>query len=1172
MFLKFNDFIDMNRKLFLTIAVLFSSICVLNAQAPDGLSCENAIPVDNSYEGTIEEAGTYYYRVSTYDLPLTCYFYPEANVPEAPVVYVDFTCTPGYYEDPNLDNMIKAADGWGLDVPVRFTLMSSVDEYNRSVYSLSIDASYRELMALFNVTYEVEAIVQVNAPCAGSVRMTPDTLFRSCAENSEWIALPTELEVGVQHEFDSYVLPFVDWQNDSIRFRWTGDSSPVTVWIGETCDFEFKTTGNKCALDMFVLNPDAGNNEHIRDFSKKEIQEYISLFGKGGLYYLRTVGSEDGALVIEPKPMSEDMSKAILLQPYETVNVPANATEQVYYFSTDYKDYSILLSSSVNCNARAYFSHSVSFDASDEDKSVIDSYMFAPAEGGSALQLSQRQMSKLCNAASTDYIFIKFVSDKAFDLTPQLWEVGSCGGATDEIQYIDSVTLKKRAFSTAWRVNINEWAKQDVMLYWRGASSLQMYLCDACKGFNVNATNEHVKLYKKVVVETDGSRDAIVLTKEELRAVASHADSDGFLYMFFDNSTTGALVVKPYVAEQPIPVSAALRIDSTFNLLAGEIDTVYHFTNAWKDMSVELVAPTTDTTNITAYFAATMNIDITGTSYIAAYPFTIEENQSRLQLSAKQISNLLRYSKDGKIYVVFHADRNVQVTPKLWSACDCVRESYELLLGASEHIPARSQDVVYRINYNQWKDYDVTLSWNGYTSMMAYLAYDCDFNLSADNKYVLNKEDIEIKPNDSIVIGENVRKRAIDMGLLPEDGFLYFRFYSTSAGTLSSSYTSLPVDPCELVKPFTVPSSLSLNTTEADSVYVFTPSTLVEDTVQFTWAGKSDLIMHIGTTCALPAEEATIYTLTSNTALRLGKDQLTKLAVDGKLYFRFIAKENANLHIEEYVAPVDPCELVKPFAVPSTLSLNAVEADSVYVLTPAALVEDSVQFTWAGTSELIMHIGTTCALPAEGATIYTLASNTALRFGKDQLTTLAVDGKLYFRFIAKESANLNIEEYVAPIPVKVIALALDSTINISAQSVNEVYYFTKDWSTISVDFQANTTEAITAYFGLNADFSIFSPDANYKVEYPFVIEEGINRLQLSDNQLNSMLTENAVDAIYVIFYADGATQITPKLWNTGAGVENIYNPKDNAKIYCTHEGVVYILVNGERYTILGEKF
>ncbi len=1053
----------MNRKLFLTIAVLFSSICILNAQAPDGLSCENAIPVDESYEGTIPEAGTYYYRVSTYDLPLTCYFYPEANVPESPVLYVDFSCTPGYYEDPNLDNMIKAADGWGLDVPVRFVLSSAVDDYNRPMYTISVDESYRELMAMFNVTYNVEAVVQVNAPCGGSIRMTPDTLFRACAENSEWVYLPSELQVGVQHELDSYVLPLVDWQNDSIRFRWTGKSAPVTVWIGETCDFEFKTTGDNCALDMFVLNPDAGNNEHIRDFSKEEIQEYINLFGKGGLYYLRTVGSEDGALVIEPKPMSEDMRKAILMEPFVPVDVAANATEQVYYFSTEYKDYSILLSSSVDCDITAYFSHSVSFEASSDDKSVIDSYMFAPANKGAELQLSQKQMTKLCNAASTDYIFIKFISSKPTKITADLWEVGSCGGSTDEIQYKDSVSLKKRAYSTAWRINLDQWAKQDVMLNWKGASSLQMFLCDACKGFTVTASNEHVKLHKSVTVNTDGSRDTIILTKEELLALADYADSDGFLYMFFNNSVAGSLVVKPYVPAPAIPVSAALKIDSTFNLVASTVDTIYHFTNAWNDMSVEFVAPTTAPTAITAYFSATMDIDITGTSYIAAYPFSIEEKQNRLQLSAKQISNLLRYSKDGKIYVAFYADRNVQVTPKLWNACDCARESYELILGASEHIPARSQNVVYRINYNQWKDYDVTLHWNGYTSMMAYLAYDCEFNLSADNKYVLNKEDIEIVPNDSIVIGENVRTRAIDMGLLPEDGFLYFRFYSTSAGTLRSSYATLPVDPCELVKPFTVPSSLSLNTVEADSVYVFTPSTLIEDSVQFTWSGASELIMHIGTTCALPAEGASIYTLTPNTALRFGTDQLTKLAVDGKLYFRFIAKEQAALRIEEYVAPI-------------------------------------------------------------------------------------------------------IE------PIKAIALVFDSTINISAQNVEDVYYFTKEWGAVSVEFEATTDDVIIAYFGLSADFSIFSSENSYKVKFPFMVRENKNLLQLSGMQLNSLLTDNMVDTMYVIFYSSGDTQITPRIWKVNTHLENTYAPKDKAKIYCTREGVVYILVNGERYTLLGEKF
>lgn len=781
------------KRLFLSLVVALMFVGMLSAQTPDGLTCETAIPVDNSFVGEIEQAGTYYYRVSTYSLPMTCYFYPEATINIPPVVYVDFTCTPGYYDDPNLEAIIKAADGWGLEVPVKFILNSSVDEYNRFVYSLSIDASYRELMAMFNVTYDVEAIVQVNAPCAGKVQMTPDTTFRSCAEKSEWITLPMEIPTGVMHESDSYVLPMVDWQNDSIRFRWTGTDAPVTVWIGEDCEFELKTSGDNCALDMFVLNPDAGNGENIRNFSKKEIQDYVSLFAKGGVYYLRTVSAEEGQLVIEPKPMSEDMSKAILLEPYKTVQVPANATEQVYYFSTKYKEYSILLSSSVKSDIKAYFSHNVSFEATNTDKSILDTHMFTPTKNGAELYLSEKQMAKLCNAASTEYIFIKFISSKATSITPSLWEVGTCGGSTDEIQYMDSVVLQKRAYSTAWRIDIDQWANQDMMLDWKGNSSLQMFLGDACKGFNVTQTNEHIKLYKSVSVNTDGSREPIILTKEELLAVAQYADADGFLYLFFDNSAKGSLVVKPYVPAPAVPVSAALKLDSTIYIKASEIDTTYHIANNWAETSVELVAATADTTNITAFFATTIDIDFEMKNYIAAYPFTIEKEQSRLQLSAMQISSLLKHAKDEKIYVVFVADRDVQITPIYWNACECARNSLEFAIGGNEYIAARSHDVVYRVNYNYWKDYDVTLHWSGYTTIMAYLATVCDFNMVETNMYVLNSSDVDILANDTMQIGEEVRLKAIDGDMLPEDGFLYFRFSTNSSGILTPTF--YPVNP-----------------------------------------------------------------------------------------------------------------------------------------------------------------------------------------------------------------------------------------------------------------------------------------------------------------------------------------------------------------------------------------
>ena len=67
----------MKTKILFPFVALFVASVSIFAQTPDGLSCETAIPVDADYSGTVPAAGTYYYSASTYDLPITCYFYPE---------------------------------------------------------------------------------------------------------------------------------------------------------------------------------------------------------------------------------------------------------------------------------------------------------------------------------------------------------------------------------------------------------------------------------------------------------------------------------------------------------------------------------------------------------------------------------------------------------------------------------------------------------------------------------------------------------------------------------------------------------------------------------------------------------------------------------------------------------------------------------------------------------------------------------------------------------------------------------------------------------------------------------------------------------------------------------------------------------------------------------------
>ena len=779
------------KRYFILFAAMLSINSMLSAQTPDGLSCETAIPVDTSYVGSVPAAGTYYYSASTYDLPMTCYFYPETPIENAPKIYVDFTCTPGVYDDPNIVEMLKAGTGWGIALPLILTFTDEYDKDYNKYYSLTISESYRELMAQFNITYNVEAYVRVEAPCAGEIRMAPDTTFRSCVENSKWLNLPDTVVTGLQHEGDSYVLPFADWKNDSIRFRWTGSEAPVTVWIGEQCDFEMNTTGENCALDMFVLYPDAGNGENIRKFSKQEILDYISLFGEGGVYYMRTACAEDGELIVEKQPMSEIMANAKALTLNQPTAVAANDAEQLYYFPASWENNSMLWTSSSDYPITAYFSAKAEFEANETDANVLETYTFAPAADGRELALSKKQMKAICDNVTGDLVFVKFVAAQKTNVTPALWSAGPCVENADELFVNDSVRLQRNASTTAWRVNINQWAQQDVKIYWKGTSSIKVFLCDTCKGFTLNKSNAHVKLYKEVAINSDGTRDTLLLTKDELAAVAEFADSDGYMYFRFNNSATGSLIVKANVVEpEPEPEPAkviALKLDSMIDIPMEDMQQTYCFTRDWENISVEFTTNTAD--SVIAYMGTKADFELfePETGYIAQYPFFNQNDQSRLQLSAKQLSTLLNSSIADTIFVSFYAFDDVQITPILWNACACVENSFELMPNDQKVLAANSENTIYRVNYSQWQAHDVRLHWAGSLTLWAYLGYTCDFNLSATNKYVLNGNDVDILPNDTMVIGEEVRMKAIDWGRLPADGFLYFRFHGQSEGVLTSS-------------------------------------------------------------------------------------------------------------------------------------------------------------------------------------------------------------------------------------------------------------------------------------------------------------------------------------------------------------------------------------------------
>ena len=652
----------MKTKLFYSFVALFVASVSIFAQTPDGLTCETAIPVGNNFEASIPSAGTYYYSASTYDLPLTCYFYPETPIDQAPKIYVDFTCNSGVYDDPNIVELLDAGTGWGIALPMIFTFTDEYDQDYNKYYSLTISEFYRELMAQFNITYDVKAFVKLEVSGAGKVTLTPDETFKSCVENSTWLTLPSSISTQTNMESGVCVLPLADWKNDSIQFRWTGTASPVSIWIGETCDFKLTTTGDSAAIAQFVLEPNAGNDENIYSMTKQEISNFISQYALGGIYYIKALAAENAELVFEKKPMSPEMQKAIPLQLNQTASVVANATDQVYYFPIEWEENSMYWNFATIANVTAYFSNNVTFEASSDDPSVFATYQVPLVESERVLKLSSNQMSSICSNAKGDHVFVKFITNTRTTLTPSLWSAGYCASKTNELYLNQMASLQRSATSTAWRVNIEEWAQQDVKLFWRGNGAIKMYLADTCAGFTLSANNQHVKYYSEVKVATNGTRDTLTITKSELENLVQYADGDGYLYFRFNNRNTGNMEIFADIPEPVIPTPSSPCVINSIELKANDqltlnLDsafTVYRINyNDWVATGATLTWNCTEPLH--TFVAETCEFAVAPyNKYVHVYVLVRDEEV----LTATKLAELAEFvDEDGYLYIRFLTEK-----------------------------------------------------------------------------------------------------------------------------------------------------------------------------------------------------------------------------------------------------------------------------------------------------------------------------------------------------------------------------------------------------------------------------------------------------------------------------------------------------------------------------------
>ena len=740
----------MIKKHFFAFCAIFFATSVM---AQTGLSCDDPIVVGSSYEGKVDGACRLWYMASTYDLPLHVYFIPDsAGSKISPELFVDFTCNPGVYEDKKLDSLINKAAIFGLDLPMEF-MCDLVTYQGRNAWEISISSQYRDQLSEAGITYNVQAFVEVRFHESGVITMTPDTVFTSCLETSETVNLGDTLDILPNDSDRVFLLPYTDWQRDSIQFVWIGDGD-ARVWLGTgTCDFIPVSTS------AYVWNYYDLSQGSIHKLQRDDIKAAIKDAQNGGIFYGKILSQNAGKLVVEKIPVALPANGAVLLEYDKPVSVKANS-DQLYAFPKTWVNPTMFLPSSTRdfqmqiCNSYKFI---------DSIGIYVNTYS-ATYNGDYAVYLTSQEMTKNTNNAKDKYVYVRFITGKDITVTPYLWNISPCVDKSQPIYANEVLKMTTSASSNYYRLRYDEFSGYDLTVNWEGKTNMTFYVGDTCR-FTNSASNARVVHSKKMTKNT-----SYVIPAATVDSWASRVDADGYLYVRF-SSVNGNITFQTEKTFDLTPVYTTINDTLCFGETYDWEDTTYTETGKYEKT---FTAANGADSIVTLNLLVLPEVKPVVTDVTIDYGQTYEWNGKTYTQSASDTITLQDTMGCDYLAILKLTVMDKPVSP-------CVLASIELKAGDQLTLNLDSAFTIYRVNYAEFAAQDRTLTWTGATDLHTFVAETCTFAVAPYNKYVHVYVPVPAQGETLWTVAQWADLAAF----VDEDGYLYLRFLTEKEGVLT---------------------------------------------------------------------------------------------------------------------------------------------------------------------------------------------------------------------------------------------------------------------------------------------------------------------------------------------------------------------------------------------------
>ena len=529
------------------LALLCAILSVTTQAFALGESCSNPIPLGTNYSAEITGTGTRtkWYMARMYDLPLTVRYYPNDEM-AAPDLYMDFSCTPGVYDDSIICSQFCTENDPLLKLPHHVTPTWTLDENNQVCYEVSMGASYRDRLLEVGIHYDVEILIRAVYYGTGTITLTQDA-FANCMDGYKFMHSGDTVHVHADDDSRHVIVPYVQWQRDSIRYVWNG-TAPLQLSVGTECKFDPFDNSDPNIVNFVEMQP--GDTFKL---TSAQLDYYVKggvYYSEAGMFFAKWYSEGEGILKVERIPMAPPKGGATLLQYNKATPVTASDTVvKTYAIPLTWTD-DVKFTTPTDHVFKMYIGTRHDF----LPQQAIASYRFFPSSEGHWYGLYASDMQKLWGKAEEQYLYIKIWCVEETTITPLHWYPSDClvDGKTTYIPPKDTIMTIGKTENKLYRLFYNEWTGGDMTLKFSLTNDCQIFITDTCE--LITNGNKPCVIYTKILKKQNTyTLSATTIEGWKNRVV----DEDGFIYLrVYTNVDGGFLTITTTAPEEgdPVPI------------------------------------------------------------------------------------------------------------------------------------------------------------------------------------------------------------------------------------------------------------------------------------------------------------------------------------------------------------------------------------------------------------------------------------------------------------------------------------------------------------------------------------------------------------------------------------------------------------------------------------------